>query len=80
VEKYYLNSTFSLPILDTGSCKSQSVVYCIVCIKCNTNYIGETKHLVKTRIMEHINEIKNQLKFLYISIKTLMIMKKILNL
>jgi hypothetical protein len=63
VEKYYLNYSFSLPILDTGSCISQSVVYCIVCIKCNTNYIGETKRLVKTRIMEHINDIKNHKKF-----------------
>jgi hypothetical protein len=58
-EKYYLHYSFSLPILQIGTCISQSAIYCIVCTKCNTSYIGETRRTVKTRIQEHINSIKN---------------------
>jgi len=38
-----------------GSC---DVVYKINCQDCNASYVGQTKRLLKTRIKEHVNDIK----------------------
>ncbi len=63
--KYSLNisflyqNEFFLPISSSSSCNSKEFIYFIYCNLCNSFYIGESKRLVKDRIGEHLNGIKN---------------------
>jgi hypothetical protein len=41
-------------------CESSNVVYIITCKKCNIQYIGETRNMLKTRMTLHRSEIKNK--------------------
>ena len=55
---YIYCKKFPLPLLSNANCKSQSLVYIIVCLKCNFCYIGETSKALKTRISQHLYNIK----------------------
>ena len=56
----YLNiNDFILPVLARTNCDSLNAIYVLKCDYCkNTFYIGQTK-TVKTRIRQHILDIKN---------------------
>ena len=44
-----------------GKCTTKNVVYEIQCALCqNTNYIGETKRLIRLRFNEHLRDAKNR--------------------
>lgn len=46
------------PIRDNISSQVSNVAYAIQCQHCKTLYVGETGRTLKTRIMEHVNNIK----------------------
>ena len=41
------------------TCTSVNVVYLITCLKCNQQYVGETKRMLKTRLLEHCGDTKH---------------------
>ena len=41
------------------NCQSTNVVYVITCKKCGTQYVGETKRALKTRLLEHCGDTKH---------------------
>ena len=47
-----------MPILTNSSCDSMGCIYIIFCLKCDCLYIGETSRSIKTRILEHLRNIK----------------------
>ena len=41
------------------SCKSRSVIYVILCVKCNSFYVGQTENL-RSRVTLHREQIKHE--------------------
>ena len=41
-------------------CNSKNVVYIIECQKCNLKYVGETRNCLKTRLIRHISDIRQE--------------------
>ena len=54
-----LNTNIKTRYSCTVSCLTPNVVYLIICLKCQSQYIGETQRKVKERIGEHLRFIKN---------------------
>ena len=48
------------------SCKSRSVIYVIICVKCNSFYVGQTENL-RNRVTLHREQIKHQ-KYRYLEV------------
>ena len=46
------------PLMCSGNCLTQNIVYIILCSKCNVCYIGETSKSLRTRICQHLYKIK----------------------
>ena len=42
-----------------SSCLTDNVVYLIICLKCNSQYIGETKCKLRQRMYEHIRSVES---------------------
>ena len=42
------------------NCNTAGVVYMVECHKCGIQYVGQTTRKFKTRMGEHINDIKNK--------------------
>ena len=42
------------------TCTSVNVIYLITCSKCNQQYVGETKRMLKTRLLEHCGDTKHK--------------------
>ena len=53
-----LGKNFILPFRCNGTCISESIVYIILCKRCNYYYIGESSKTVNTRIRQHLNDIR----------------------
>ena len=54
------------PVEDGKTCYRNKVVYQIVCLKCQSLYIGSTKRYLHTRIKEHLSDQNSSLsKHLY---------------
>jgi hypothetical protein len=53
-----INERIRLPLLSNSNCNSCGCIYIIKCKLCNAFYIGETARSVKTRIKEHLSNIK----------------------
>ena len=53
-----INERIRLPLLSNSNCTSIGCIYIIKCKLCNAFYIGETARSVKTRIKEHLSNIK----------------------
>ena len=43
-----------------SNCQTSNLIYCIVCLKCKVNYIGETKHTLDTRFRQHLCYVNNK--------------------
>ena len=43
----------------SSNCQTPNVIYCIVCLKCKMNYIGETKHPLDKRFRQHLGYVNN---------------------
>jgi hypothetical protein len=41
------------------SCRTVNVIYSITCLKCYSQYVGETKRQIRKRIYEHVRTIDN---------------------
>ena len=39
------------------SCRTLNVIYAIICLKCKSQYVGQTKRQVRKRIYEHLRTI-----------------------
>ena len=50
----------TLKVNGSFTCNSRGVVYAIVCTKCQLVYIGNTGRSLKTRLQEHLRDIRNQ--------------------
>lgn len=57
IEVQSVKNNFKIEISDLLTCNSDNVLYLIQC-PCGKQYIGRTKRLLKTRIAEHIGNIK----------------------
>jgi hypothetical protein len=44
------------------TCKSSNVIYCVTCIKCKAQYIGETGQEIHSRQAGHLNDINHDVK------------------
>lgn len=53
-----INFTFRLPLYTNSSCNLSNCVYIILCIKCDVYYIGQTSKSFKTRLKQHLYNIK----------------------
>ena len=58
-----LKDNFSIKIKNNSDCNSTMSVYFIICNKCKYFYIGQTGRCVKSRIEEHLRDIKNHKLF-----------------
>ena len=54
----FLKNNLFLPIKNNSNCDSSFFIYIIICIRCNSFYIGEYGRLVKDRLKEHLYCIK----------------------
>lgn len=61
VENHFSNNdcSVSYPIKQMINCNTTFVVYMMICEICNLKYIGSTIRKVKTRFLEHVNNIQN---------------------
>ena len=57
VSSSYLLTEFDKRIWCRTSCLTTNVVYLITCLKCNIQYVGETKRPLQKRMYEHIRSI-----------------------
>ena len=58
-KSFIKSNTFSLPLLNNGSCISKNVIYILICNKCDIYYIGQTGRKFIDRFSEHLRNIKN---------------------
>ena len=60
---FFTDSVFegnnAYPIVHRLSCSDASVIYLIVCKRCNARYVGETGRRLRTRVSEHVHRILN---------------------
>lgn len=49
-----------IPILQNFSPRSQNCIYVLLCIKCKTKYVGQTKNTLSTRMIQHRYNLKNK--------------------
>ena len=59
-QSYVTDRFFGFHHLTRPTCQSSHVVYVITCTTCGKQYVGETKRTFKTRIKEHLDNIKDQ--------------------
>ena len=57
VSSSYLQTEFNKRIWCCTSCLTPNVVYLITCLKCNIQYMGETKRPLNKRMYDHIGSI-----------------------
>ena len=50
--RYEYNSI--VPLSKEYNCKTKNIVYLVQCLKCQDQYIGETKHTLEHRFNQHI--------------------------
>ena len=55
----FLQKELPTNVLCRTSCLTPNVIYCITCLKCQNQYIGETKRKICKRIYEHLRTINN---------------------
>jgi hypothetical protein len=54
----FLGINIKTKILCRTSCHTTNVIYLITCLKCRTQYVGETKRKIRQRMYEHIRSIQ----------------------
>jgi hypothetical protein len=42
------------------TCETANVIYCLTCMQCGKQYVGETKRTFRIRISEHLGDIRNK--------------------
>ena len=53
----FLNSKLTTRVNCRISCLTNNVIYCITCLKCSAQYVGETKRQLKKCMYEHLRSI-----------------------
>ena len=62
VSSSFLDICFKAKILCRISCQSTNVIYLITCLKCECQYVGETKRQLRRRMYEHLKTIQEHSK------------------
>ena len=47
--------------INSLSCNTWNIIYCIQCVECNIQYVGESKQKLSTRIGQHRRSINNKI-------------------
>ena len=55
------NQNRSFNIRCNFTCSSSCVIYCIICTKCQSFYIGETSRQINNRFGEHMRNVRNKI-------------------
>ena len=50
----------NFPINYPSNCQTSNLIYCIVCLKCKVNYIGETSKTLDQRFRQHLGYVNNK--------------------
>ena len=58
IKSSFNNSVHKVRIGCRISCLTPNVVYTITCLKCKSQYVGETKRPIRKRIYEHVRSIE----------------------
>ena len=58
VRSAFLEINYKAKLLCRTSCLSTNVIYMITCLKCECQYVGETKRQLKRRMYEHLKTIQ----------------------
>ena len=61
-----LKNNLLIPMKDNANCDSCGIIYIIICVKCKSYYIGESSKSARTRLLQHIYNIKKFKPFLKI--------------
>ena len=56
-----INQNRSFNIRCNFTCSSSCVIYCIICTKCQSFYIGETSRQINNRFGEHMRNVRNKI-------------------
>ena len=54
------SNNFTSDINTSVNCKSKNIIYCITCIKCRMQYVGESERSLQDRFSEHLGYVKNK--------------------
>ena len=52
-------STYAYDITQPLNCQSKNIIYCILCLKCGHQYVGETDRTLQERFSEHKGYVSN---------------------
>ena len=58
IKSSFLDITYQAKLLCRVSCLSTNVIYLITCLKCECQYVGETKRQLRRRMYEHLKTIQ----------------------